>query len=209
MIFALIPAAGLSSRMGRPKLTLPLGDGTVLGHVLEALRRARIEHILVVVGPRVPELVTLARAAGVAVLSLPDETVDMRSTIEHGLGWLEAQFHPGHNDNWLLMPADHPALSAGVVLGLVRAREGNPAYSIVVPTFQGRRGHPVLLGWEHVEAIRKLPAGQGLNIYLRKHAGVTLEVTVDSADILDDLDTPEDYERLRHAWPHRSMPPIT
>src|SRR5207237_3552168 len=54
---ALIPAAGKSTRMGRPKLALPLGGRTVLEHVVAALRDAGVEHVLVVVGPHVPELV--------------------------------------------------------------------------------------------------------------------------------------------------------
>ncbi len=200
MTFALIPAAGTSSRMGRPKLALPLGNRSVLGHVISALRQAGIERILVVVGPHVPELVPLAESAGAAVLLLAKETSAMRATIEQGLNWLETQFHPKDTDSWLLVPADHPSLDPAVVAQLLRARATNPHGSIVVPTFHGRRGHPALLSWEHVARIRKFPADQGLNAYLRQNIEVTLEVPVDSADILADLDTPEDYEQLRRRW---------
>jgi len=204
MIFALIPAAGTSSRMGRPKLALPLGDGTVLGQVVAALRLAGVECILVVVGPHVPELVSLAESAGATPLLLAKKTSEMRATIEQGLNCLETQFHPQDKDNWLLVPADHPSLNPAVVVQLLRAQSTNPNYSIVVPTFHGQRGHPTLLTWEHGARIKQLPANQGLNVYLRQHADVTLEVPVDSADILADLDTPEDYERLRRSWPDRS-----
>ena len=64
MIFALIPAAGESRRMGRPKLALPLGEKTVLEHVLDALRHAQVDHMLVVIGPHVAELLPIARDAG-------------------------------------------------------------------------------------------------------------------------------------------------
>jgi molybdenum cofactor cytidylyltransferase len=204
MTFALIPAAGTSSRMGRPKLALPLGDGTVLGHVVGALRQAEIEHTLVVVGPHVPELVPLAEAAGAAVLLLAAQTADMRATVEQGLDWLESRFRPRDDESWLLAPADHPVLQPSVVRQLLRAQERNPHCSIVVPAFQGRRGHPALLRWGHVAGVRKLPAHQGLNTYLRRHADATLEIKVESASILWDLDTPEDYERLRRGWPYHS-----
>jgi CTP:molybdopterin cytidylyltransferase MocA len=204
MTFALIPAAGTSSRMGRPKLALPLGDGTVLGHVIEALRQAEIEHILVVVGPHVPELVPLAEAAGATVLLLAAQTADMRTSVEQGLNWLEARFRPSDNERWLLAPADHPVLQPRIVRQLLRAQEENPHCSIVVPAFQGRRGHPTLLRWKHVAGIRKLPADQGLNTYLREHADATLEVEGNSPSILWDLDTPEDYERLRDGWPYHA-----
>jgi molybdenum cofactor cytidylyltransferase len=65
-----------------------------------------------------------------------------------------------------------------------------------VPTHQGRRGHPALIGWEHVAAIRATPSDQGLNAYLRSRPKETLELPVASDSVLADLDTPEDYERL-------------
>jgi len=56
------------------------------------------------------------------------------------------------------------------------------------------------LTWEHVPSIRAQPASQGLNIYVRQHMAETLEVPVSDPDVLGDLDTPEDYERLRQRW---------
>jgi CTP:molybdopterin cytidylyltransferase MocA len=64
MKFAVLLAGGQSKRMGRPKLVLPLGERTVLEHVLAALRQAAVEHILVVIGPHVAELGALAESAG-------------------------------------------------------------------------------------------------------------------------------------------------
>jgi molybdenum cofactor cytidylyltransferase len=198
--FALIPAGGKSVRMGRPKLALPLGGRSVLEQVIDALRRAAIESILVVVGPHVPELAPLAEAAGAQVLLLAAETADMRATVERGLHWLEERFQPRPDDNWLLVPGDYPTLDTAVVRQLLESRAANPGYSIILPTYQGRRGHPTLIGWKHVAGIRTLPAGQGLNVYLRQQAAETLEMPVRSADILRDLDTPEDYERLLQTW---------
>ena len=72
-----------------------------------------------------------------------------------------------------------------------------PGQTILVPTHLGRRGHPTLIEWRHVAGIRVMPPGEGLNAYLRAHAEETLELPVMSAGVLSDLDTPEDYERLR------------
>jgi molybdenum cofactor cytidylyltransferase len=197
MIFAVIPAAGKSSRMGCAKLALPLGDGTVLGTVIHALRLGRVDHILVVIGPHVPELVPLARAAQIEICELAHETSDMRATVEAGLGWLEARHQPKPGDCWLLAPGDHPALEPGVVRRLIEASSANSPFSIWIPTYQCKRGHPTLVRWTHVLGIRKLATDQGLNAYFREHAHETLEVPVESAAILENLDTPEDYERLR------------
>src|SRR5262249_51400158 len=118
--FAVLPAAGQSRRMGRPKLALPLGDRSVLERVIDALRQGGVEHVLVVIGPHVPALVPLAALAGAHTLLLPVETADMRSTVEQGLLWLEERFHPTSDDAWLLVPADHPTLDAAVVRELLR-----------------------------------------------------------------------------------------
>jgi molybdenum cofactor cytidylyltransferase len=185
--------------MGRPKLALPLGGGTVLGHAVDALREAGADPVLVVVGPHVPELGPLAAAAGAAVLELGEETADMRATVEHGLGWLEERCRPAPGDAWLLCPADHPALDPAVVRRLLEARTASPGHTVAVPTFDGRRGHPVLIDWRHVAGLRALPPGLGINAYLRQQRPVTLEVPVPSQGVLVDLDTPEDYERLRAA----------
>jgi molybdenum cofactor cytidylyltransferase len=195
-MMALVPAGGRSVRMGRPKLLLPLGERTVLEHVIAALRGAAVEHILVVVGAHLPQLVAPAESAGARVLLLDEETPDMRATVEHGLRWLEERVRPRPEDGWLLVPADHPTLDAEVVRCLAEARALHPERSIVLPVFAGRRGHPALIAWKHVAGMRGLPPGQGLNLYLRQQAAETLEVAVSTPDVLCDLDTPEDYARL-------------
>jgi molybdenum cofactor cytidylyltransferase len=205
VIYAVVPAAGKSTRMGRPKLTLPLGDRTVLERVIAtlrggALRAGGADRVLVVVGPHVPELAPLAEVAGADVGRLAAETADMRATVEHGLRWLEDHLHPRPDDAWLLAPADHPALDADVVRQLCVSYSREPGQTILVPTYGGRRGHPTLIEWRHVPGIRALPAGQGIDAYLRAHAEETLELPVASAGVLCDLDTPEDYERLRRVW---------
>jgi molybdenum cofactor cytidylyltransferase len=196
VIAGLIPAAGHSRRMGRSKLALPVAGRTVLEHVVFALRQAGVVPVLVVLGPHVADLAGPAQAAHAEVLLLPEATADMRATVEHGLARLEERYHPGPGDAWMLVPADHPTLDAGPVSQLVAAWRASPGRSIVVPTWQGRRGHPTLVAWNHVAGIRAHPPGAGLNTYFRLHAEQTLELPVDSAAVVEDLDTPEDYERL-------------
>ncbi len=195
MIFAVLPACGHSTRMGRPKLSLPLGDRTVIEHVVLALRAGGIERTVVVIGPHVPELAPLAVTAGADVLVLPAPTPDMRATVEAGLAYLEERYRPLPTDWWLLTPADHPILSPTVIHQL-RAAALSRTHSIIIPTHQGQRGHPTLIAWRHAAAVRALPPGRGINALLREHEGETLELDVTEPGILADLDTPEDYLRL-------------
>lgn len=202
MIYGLLPAAGKSLRMGRPKLSLPLGGRTVLEHAVAALRSAGVENVVVVIGPHVSALAPLAATAGAAVSLLSRETADMRATVQEGLRWLEDRFHPAPADAWLLVPADHPTLKPEVIRELLAAHESQPNYSIMIPTYEGQRGHPALIAWKHVPDIRALPADQGINRYLRQWTAETLELPVHSPTVLYDLDVPEDYERLRREWEH-------
>jgi molybdenum cofactor cytidylyltransferase len=192
MRFAVVPAAGHSTRMGRPKLALPIGDRTLIEHVVGALRAGGIEQVLVVIGPQVPELGPLASAAGAEVVLLEEPTADMRATVERGLAWLESQYCPGTDDSWLLVPADSPMLDPAVIRRLLAVETTD---AVVVPVHGGRRGHPTRFAWRHAAGIRALPADQGINAFVQAQAGV-IELPASGGGVLEDLDTPEDYARL-------------
>jgi molybdenum cofactor cytidylyltransferase len=196
MIIAIIPAAGKSTRMGRPKLSLPLGDRTVLERVIDTLLEGGIRKIVVVVGPHTPELARLAKKTDAVVHQLAEQTPDMRATVEAGLRWVAPFLDIKDEDQWLLCPADHPCLDARVIEELRKACVLHPESTIFIPTYQGQRGHPALIAWKHVAGIRTLPRGEGLNAYLRQHSDETREVPLDLEGVVIDLDTPEDYERV-------------
>ncbi len=187
--------------MGRPKLALPLGAQTILERVVAAVRDGGVQDVLVVVAPATALLAPLAQQAGAAVHVVADETPDMRATIEAGLGWLEAKHHPQPDDAWLLLPADHPTVTPEAPRALIQAAQSNLDRSIFVPTHAGQRGHPTLLRWRHVAGLGTLPAGRGLNAYIRSHPDETLELPWPGADVLLDLDTPQDYEDLLRRCP--------
>jgi molybdenum cofactor cytidylyltransferase len=195
MIFAVLPACGHSVRMGQPKLSLQLGNRTVIERVVLALRSGGADHIVVVVGPHVPELVPLASSAGGEVLVLPAPTQDMRETVVAGLAHLEERFHPLPTDWWLLTPADHATLSPAVIHKL-RAAADMHTHCIIIPTHHGQRGHPTLLSWQYATAIRAQLPGRGINALIREYHRETLELDVSDPEVLSDLDTPQDYLRL-------------
>jgi molybdenum cofactor cytidylyltransferase len=194
MTFAIVPAAGKSIRMGRPKLSLPIGDRTVLEHVVAALRAADVERIIVVIGPHVPELSPIAVAAGADVVALPEPTSDMRSTVEHGLTWVERRFRPAVDEPWLLLPADHPTVDPELIRDVLAT--GTSDRPIVVPNHDGRRGHPTRFMWRHAGGIHSMPAGQGINTFVREHENEVRELVVSGDHIFADLDTPGDYTQL-------------
>ena len=194
-VFAVIPAAGHSRRMGQPKLLLPLGAQTVIARLLDSLELPEIVAKVVVL--RADDLALrdeVDRAGGWPVCPAVDPP-DMRASIEAGLLWIEQSQQPANDDAWLLVPGDHPVLDRGVIAELIGAFERvRPRF--LVPTYQGNRGHPLLANWETVKDVRSLLSNAGLNALLRDQSSDVHEQPVNTATVLCDLDTPEDYERL-------------
>ena len=195
MIAAVVPAAGRSERMGRPKLALPVQGRPMLERVVSALRDGGANPIVVVTGPHDRSLAPLARVAGAEVCELTIGTPDMRTTVERGLRWLEERYHPQPDDAFLLTPADIPFLDVGIVRSLCAAWHCRSSESILVPICNGRRGHPVLIAWQHVPAIRELAPELGIDAYLREHLRDTKEMSVPGNGSMFDVDTPLDWSQ--------------
>jgi molybdenum cofactor cytidylyltransferase len=193
--YAVIPAAGHSRRMGRPKLLLPLGDRTVMARLLAALDVPGIDARVVVVRKSDTELRDEVMRCGATVVSPDVDPPDMRSSVEAALAWIRDAFHPADDDAWLLAPADHPVLDRDMVAGLVATFAAlHPRF--LVPIFEGQRGHPLIARWDTVQDVFSLPHDVGLNHLLRSHAADVGELPANNAAVLCDLDTPDDYERL-------------
>uniref|UniRef100_A0A7C4LN32 Nucleotidyltransferase family protein n=1 Tax=Schlesneria paludicola TaxID=360056 RepID=A0A7C4LN32_9PLAN len=204
-VFAVIPAAGRSRRMGQPKLLLPLGGRTILAHVLAALDLPEVVCRAVILRSDDAALRAEAVRCRANVIIPPRDPPDMRASVECGLAWIQAAQQPADHDAWLLLPADHPLLDRGVLAHLLdHFSRFRPAF--LVPTFRGRRGHPLLARWDTVPELRSLPPDVGLNHLLRQRAGDVRELAVESPTVLCDLDTPEDYARLLRQF---DAPPTT
>ncbi len=182
--------------MGRSKLQLQLGTSTVLERLVGTLRECGVLSILVVLAPGEDRLAELGLRAGAEAVHLPETTNEMRATVAFGLRWLLESGRACESDFWLLIPADHPALTAASLRELLEAQIQQPGYRVFVPTFQGKRGHPALLPFSMLREIDRLPPEEGINQLLRRHADQTRLVPVGDPAILWDLDTEEDYQKL-------------
>src|SRR5262249_52902380 len=149
------------------KLLLKTRGRTILEHVILGLIQGGVHHVVVIVGPRAKELVLIAREAKADVCALPHATPNMRATVEFGLNWIEQRFQPQPDDAWLITPADLPLIDSNVVRRLCEQFVSNTTRSIIIPTYQGKRGHPALFGWHEIGQIRAYPAEMGLNSYVR------------------------------------------
>jgi molybdenum cofactor cytidylyltransferase len=184
---AVVPAAGLSRRMGREKVLLRFGGWTVLERVLTTLAAAGVAERVVVLRPDLPEAAQLARKAGARVVVNPRPKDEMLLSIRMGIADLSLGV-----EAFYVWPADHPAVAVET-LGLL-AQEGGPG-RVALPVHVGRRGHPALIGADLIPDIVAIPPNEGLRHLWRTRPEVLVEVPVDDVGVLLDLDTPEDYEK--------------
>ncbi len=198
-LFAVIPAAGESRRMGQPKLLLPLGGRSVIARLLDALQHPMIRERYVVVRPGDEPLRAAAEEAGAKAIVPATPPPDMRTSVSHAIAEIEKSQAPQDDDAWLLVPADHPVLSRGTIDKLLACWNSTSA-TILIPTFEGKRGHPTLFRWKLARELASIPPDRGLDWLVQRHSEEIVELPVDDPSILYDLDTPEDYQRLQRQF---------
>lgn len=198
---AVVLAGGMSARMGYPKMLLPWLDGkTVLENIVEQLMRSKLDHIIVVAGHYYqPIKRLLARYDVQLVYNRAYRLGGMLSSVQAGLRAMPAGIKTA-----LLTLGDQPQLEPRVLYRLLKAYAHNP-HSIVVPSYQMRRGHPYLVHEKHWADILALPATKTMRDFLHEQQPNILHVDVGSASILQDMDTREAYEQARHA---AGLPPL-
>ena len=182
----MVLAAGVSQRMGQPKPLFKLGHKTILQHVLANLRTSRVDEIVVVLGHRARQIVPILRKTGCNVVINPDYARGMSSSIRRGL----CAVHP-RAQAVLIALGDQPYIPAQVIDRLL-SEYSRGDYQIVVPTYGGRRGHPVIIGREYWPELRALKGDVGGRDILRGHPGDVLEVEVSVPGVLADIDRPGD-----------------
>jgi len=182
---AVVPAAGLSRRMGCEKILLPFGRSTILETILQSLDAAGVADRVAVLRPDLPEAAERVRRAGARVVFNPRPEEEMLLSIRLGLESLSID--PRAVFVW---PADHPAVSLAT-LELLAGR-ADPARALL-PTQAGRRGHPALVGRDLLPAIASIPPREGLRSLWRTRADAVVEVPVEDPGVVLNIDTPEDY----------------
>lgn len=189
----LILAAGLSSRMKGFKPLLPLGDKTVLEQTISRFLEAGIDKsdILVVIGKRAEEVTEVLGKIGVdSVINEAYSTSDMFFSMKLGLKNLHKPFR-----GVLISPGDIPLIKPSTILGLIEEKERS-SLSIIIPSFNKRRGHPILLGSKIISMLDSYEGNDGLRGFLEEHKAQLHYVEVEDMLMLVDIDKPEDYEKI-------------
>ncbi|MGI6419254.1 MAG: nucleotidyltransferase family protein [Thermoguttaceae bacterium] len=193
MIVAIVLAAGKSQRMGAQKLLLPLKGVPVITRVVDEVLASPVDEVLVVVGQDRAAIEHALQGRPVQLAVNPEVGGEMLSSVRRGLRALSSQARAA-----LVVLGDQPAISRAVVAELVLASDRRGG-GIAVPTFQGKRGHPLLLSTAYSDEILRSYDAVGLRGLLKTYARDVIEVPVSVPGILEDLDLPADYLRMCRA----------
>ena len=190
MLAAVILSAGASSRMGRPKALLPYREGTFLEHLIEVTRHPRTGATRVVLGAGAEVIQAVAKLDPSVVVLNPDWEQGQLSSIRAGLRSLEGI----DTEGIVLCPVDHPLVSARLVSDLVE-RFYEHKKAIVLPTYNGRRGHPVIFSAALYSELFAAPADKGARAVVWAHTANVLEVPTEEEGVVLNINDPDMLRR--------------
>src|SRR5262249_13724521 len=169
MLTAVILSGGASRRMGSPKALLPYQGRPFLEHLLDVARHPSIGVRRVVLGPD-------ADAISAQVALQPEEIVINKDWERGQLSSIQAAIHslPAGTDGLLLCPVDHPLISESLVADLIDSFEKTQA-AVVVPLYEGRRGHPVIFASRLYEELLRAPEDMGARAVVWAHENEVCE----------------------------------
>ena len=188
-VAAILLAAGQSKRMGAFKPLLPFGDKTVIECCLDYLRQGGIETIVVVVGHRADEVRGKLKDRKIIFAHNPDPSSEMGASIAAGIRVLSVS-----SAATLIALVDNPAVPSIVVSTLIE--NWKRGARLIVPTYQGRGGHPVLIDLTFKRELLTLDATGGLRSLFDAHQNEVKRVPIDSPFVARDMDTWDDYLSL-------------
>ncbi|MGQ9369446.1 DVU_1551 family NTP transferase [Azospirillum sp. ST 5-10] len=199
-VAAVVLAAGRSSRMGAFKPLLPFGGRSVLGHVVDGLRRGGVATIVVVYGHNAAAMAAAVADLGVAGVENPAYDRGMLSSVQAGIAAL-----PEEAAGCLVLPVDMPLVRPSTVARILRAAADTGA-PLLHPVFAGRRGHPPFVARALFADVLAAAGPGGLRAVLERHAGEAREVEVFDGGCLRDMDEPDEHRRLVEALAHHDSP---
>jgi molybdenum cofactor cytidylyltransferase len=188
MINAIILAAGQSKRMGKPKPLLRFGDKTFLEQIISVLKLSDVDRITVVLGAEAETIKNSVDLSETRVVVNKDYLKGQLSSLITAI-----EDAPEETEAVLLCLADAPFVSKEVVNKIVsKFRETNNP--IIVPVFNGKRGHPTLFSKSLFNELLNAPQDQGARYVLYSNEEEVLEVEISESGFLISIDTPAEYK---------------
>jgi len=198
-VSAVILAAGSSTRMGVPKQLLQLDGKPLLEHVLAHVRESQITEIVLVLGHAAETIRKQIQLRETRVVTNENYPDGMGSSLQAGISAVDAEAQAA-----VIVLADQPFVRASTLDKLISEHTRSGA-QIVIPTFRGFRGNPVLLDRSMFREVMRLRGDVGCRAIFGNHLEGIVKLPVEDPGILLDMDRLSDYEKLRDPQSRESM----
>jgi molybdenum cofactor cytidylyltransferase len=188
-VSSVVLAAGKSTRMGQQKLLMPYKGHSMVDHLLQKITNTNTFSTIVVTGSDSSRIEKELKSARAIIVYNERFEEGMLSSVQKGIAALGIE-----SAGFLILLGDQPMVAEKVINRLIALFQKTPK-GLLVPTFLGKRGHPVLIDTKFRDEIGKLSQAIGLRELFLNHPEDVLEVEIESDAILKDIDTIEDYRR--------------
>jgi molybdenum cofactor cytidylyltransferase len=186
-ISALLLAAGSSTRMGQPKALLPLQGQPAICRCLTTLLQSSVQEIIVVLGPETEAAATILEDLPIKIIHNTLPRSEMATSVRLGIQAMNPDAVGA-----LISLVDHPLVQPDTLRQLTDKASDRPE-GIIIPTFQGRRGHPTVFP---KNSLAEVYQGFNLREIIQRHADKTVYLAVEDEGVVMDMDTPEDYRKI-------------
>lgn len=199
-VAAVVLAAGHSARMGTNKLLVELGGEPLVRHAVTAARASVATDVIVVTGTDADRVRAALAGLAVRFVHNPDHATGMASSLRVGVTAAAGARAA------LICLGDMPKITAAHLDALIGAfSTADDDRAIIVPTFEGKRGNPVVWGRAHFGSIAELIGDVGARALIERHLAEVRMVALDDAAVLVDVDTPDALAAVR-AGPGSTAP---
>ena len=205
-ISGILLAAGLSSRMGQPKQLLPFGEKTIVETVVDNMLNSKFSNVVVVLGHYADRIQNLLHEYPVTTVINPDYREGMLTSAQVGVKSLKPTNACDHNDilhkeaklvnrtAFSIMLVDQPFITSSIIDTVIDAY-AHSEKGIVLPSYQYKRGHPVIFHHKYADDILALDAdSDGIRSLYKLNSEDIHYVNVDTDAVLRDIDYKKDYE---------------
>ena len=176
--------------MGQPKALLKIENSTFIKRIYLTLIESGVENVVIVAGKHYDEISKCEPELASMLTLNPDPTRGQLSSFRIGLEKLMAS-----NNAVIMALVDHPLVRTSTVKNLIEEYKSSEN-QIIIPSKNGKKGHPVLFGEAVFEQLLSTPLEQGAKPVVRNNQEITSIVEVEDSGILKDIDTRDEYMQV-------------